>query len=148
MTTSQVTSRDGTTLIRFGDHDIPVPEPLAVILTELIRSGRTHTGTGSPAITPWLFPGGLPGQPITSGRLSDRLHALGIYAMTYRRATLTDLAAHQPAAVLADLLHLSRGTATRWVNQAGGDWSHYAAELARTRSSPAPTNTPAAEPRA
>jgi hypothetical protein len=147
MTTSQVTSRDGTVLICFGDHEIPVPEPLAVILTELIRSGRTHTGTGSPSITPWLFPGGLPGQPITAARLSARLHALGIYAMAYRRATLTDLAAQLPAAVLADLLHLSRGTATRWVNQAGGDWSRYAAELARARSSPPPTNTPAAEPR-
>jgi len=33
MTTSQVTSRDGTVHVRFGDHDIPVPEPLGVILT-------------------------------------------------------------------------------------------------------------------
>jgi hypothetical protein len=147
MTTSQVTSHDGTVQIRFGDHDIPVPEPLAVILTKLIRSGRTHTGTGSPAATPWLFPGGLPGQPITAAHLSGRLHTLGIYAMAYRRATLTDLAAQLPAAVLADLLHLSRGTATRWVNQAGGDWSRYAAELARAHSSPAPANTPAAKPR-
>ena len=44
----------------------PVPEPLGIILTELIRTGRTHTGTGSPLTTPWLFPGGLPGQPITA----------------------------------------------------------------------------------
>ena len=63
MTTSQVTSRDDTVFVRFGEHDVPVPEPLGVILTELIHNGRTHTGTGSPAGTPWLFPGGLPGQP-------------------------------------------------------------------------------------
>ena len=63
MTTSQITIRDGTVLVRFGNHDIPVPEPLGVILTELIRTGRTHTGTGSPLTTPWLFPGGLPGRP-------------------------------------------------------------------------------------
>jgi hypothetical protein len=43
------------------------------------------------------------------------------------------LAAKMPAAVLADLLHLSPGTAVRWVHQAGGDWSRYAAELARER---------------
>jgi hypothetical protein len=59
--------------------------------------------------------------------------ALGIYAMPGRRAALTDLAAKMPAAVLADLLHLSPGTSVRWVHQAGGDWSRYAAELARER---------------
>ena len=66
MTTSQVTTRDGTVHIRLGDHDVPVPEPLGIVLTELVRTGRSHTGTGSPAITPWLFPGGLPGKPITA----------------------------------------------------------------------------------
>ena len=96
MTTSQITIRDGTVLVRFGDHDVPVPEPLGVILTELIRTGRTHTGTGSPLTTPWLFPGGLPGRPVTASRLGQRLNTLGIYAMAGRRATLTDLAAHCP----------------------------------------------------
>ena len=134
MTTSQVTSHDdGTVHVRLGDHDSPVPEPLGVILTGLIRNGRTHIGTGSPARTPWLFPGGLPGQPITAGRLGGRLRPLGVYAQAGRRAALTDLAAQLPAAVLADLLGLAPGTAVRWMRQAGGDWSRYAAELARTR---------------
>ncbi|MGH3407001.1 MAG: hypothetical protein ACRDRJ_31540, partial [Streptosporangiaceae bacterium] len=133
MTTSQVTSRGDVVLVRFGRNDVPVPEPLGVILTGLVRNGRAHTGTGSPAITPWLFPGGLPGQPITAACLSGRLHTLGVYAMAGRRAALTDLAARLPAAVLADLLHLAPGTAVRWMRQAGGDWSGYAAELARNR---------------
>ena len=134
MTTSQVTSRAGTIFVRFGRHDVPVPEPLGVILTELVRTGRSHTGTGSPATTPWLFPGGLPGRPITASRLGQRLNILGIYAMAGRRAALTDLAAHIPAAVLADLLHLSPGTAVRWMHEAGADWNRYAADLARTRN--------------
>lgn len=133
MTTSQITSRGGAVLIRFGNHDVPVPEPLGAILTELIRAGRTHTGTGSPATTPWLFPGGLPGQPITPGRLGSRLRTLGIRAMPGRRAALTDLAARMPAAVLADALHLAPTTAVRWMRQAGGDWSGYAADLARNQ---------------
>ena len=132
MTTSQVTSHGGTVDIRLGDHDVPVPEPLGIVLTELIRTGRTHTGTGSPAASPWLFPGGMPGQPITPGRLGGRLRALGIYTQTGRRAALTDLAAQLPAAVLADLLGLAPATAVKWMRQAGGDWSRYAAELART----------------
>jgi hypothetical protein len=131
MTTSQVTSRDHTVFIRFGRHDVPVPEPLGVVLTELIRTGRSHTGTGSPATTPWLFPGGLPGQPITAARLGQRLRILGIYAMAGRRAALTDLAARLPAAVLADLLHLAPGTAVRWMHEAGADWSSYAAQITR-----------------
>jgi integrase len=132
MTTSQITTRGDTVLVRFGHHDVPVPEPLGTILTQLTRAGRTHTGTGSPLTTSWLFPGGLPGRPITASRLSQRLNILGIYAMAGRRATLTDLAAQMPAAVLADLLRLSPGTAVRWMRQAGGDWTGYAADLART----------------
>ena len=118
MTASQVTRRDSSVFVRLGQHDLPAPEPLAVILTELIRTGRSHTGTGSPADTPWLFPGGLPGQPITAARLGQRLRNLGIYAMANRRAALTDLAAQLPAAVLADLLHLSPRTAVHWARQA------------------------------
>jgi len=134
MTTSQVTSRDGTISIRLGDCDAPVPEPLGVILTELIRTGRSHAGTASPATTPWLFPGGLPGRPITPQRLGQRLRTLGIYAMKGRRAALTDLAGQVPAAVLADLLNLAPGTAVHWTHQAGADWNRYAAGLTRRRN--------------
>ncbi len=132
MTASQITTHDGAVRVRLAGHDLPVPEPLGVVLTELIRHGRTHTGTGSPLVTPWLFPGGLPGKPITAPRLGSRLRTLGIYTQTGRRAALLDLAAQLPAAVLADLLGLTPGTAVRWMRQAGGDWSAYAAELART----------------
>ena len=133
MTTSQITSRGGTVHVRFGGHDVPVPDPLGVILSELIRAGRTHAGTGSPAASPWLFPGMLPGQPITPLRLGMRLRTLGIYTMAGRRAALIDLAAQLPPAVLADLLNIAPTTAVQWTRQAGGDWSGYAAELARTR---------------
>jgi hypothetical protein len=133
LTTGQVICRDGAAFVRFGQHDVPVPEPLGAALHELIRNGRAHTGVGSPARTRWLFPGGMPGKPITASQLGERLRALGIYAMPGRRAALTDLAAKMPAAVLADLLHLTPGTAVRWMHEAGGDWSRYAASLARER---------------
>jgi hypothetical protein len=104
--------------------------------------GKTHVGVGSPAGTRWLFPGGMPGHPITASRLAERLRALGIPSQAGRRAALIDLAAQIPAAVLADLLGLHPTTATHWISQAGGDWSRYAAELARDRhQSPALTNT-------
>jgi hypothetical protein len=131
MTTSQITRRQGETFIRLGRHDLPVPGPLADALRQLISSGRSYRGVGSPPATTWLFPGHLPGRPITPDTLGERLRALGIYAQTGRRAALLDLAAQLPAAVLADLLGLHHNTTARWMHQAGGDWSRYAAELAR-----------------
>jgi hypothetical protein len=131
MTTSQVTRRDDQAFIRLGRHDAPVPAPLAGAVLTLINDGRSYRGVGSPPATTWLFPGHLPGRPITPARLGERLRALGIYAQTGRRAALLDLAAQLPAAVLADLLGLHETTAAKWMHQAGGDWSRYAAELAR-----------------
>jgi hypothetical protein len=131
MTTSQVTRSSEEMLVRLGRHHVPVPGPLGSAITQLINDGRSHRGVGSPHKTTWLFPGHLPGQPITPARLGERLRALGIYAQTGRRAALLDLAAQLPAAVLADLLGLHHNTAAKWMHQAGGDWSRYAAELAR-----------------
>jgi hypothetical protein len=131
MTTGQITSRDDHVHVRFGKHEIPVPGSLGEILTDLIQADRSPTGIGSPAISPWLFPGGMPGQPITPSRLGERLRALGVRAMPGRRAALIDLAGHLPAAVLADALNLAPGTAVRWMQQAGADWNRYAADLAR-----------------
>ena len=78
-------------------------------------------------------PGHLPGRPITPARLSERLRVLGAPPSPVDAPTLLQLAAEVPAAVLAELLHLTPGTATRWTRDAAGDWSHYAAELARRR---------------
>lgn len=118
--------------LRFAGHDIIVAEPLSGLLTDLIDLGRrSHRGVGSPDTSPWLFPGHLPGRPTTASRLGERLRLLGIRALPARRATLVQLAAEVPAAVLAELLNLTPGTATRWTRDAGGDWSRYAAELAR-----------------
>lgn len=133
MTTGQIITRNSQVLIRFGQHEVPVPDSLGQILTDLIRGGRSHTGTGSPITSPWLFPGGMPGRPITPSQLGERLRALGVRAMPGRRAALIDLAAQLPAAVLADSLNLSPGTAVRWMHQAGADWNRYAADLARSR---------------
>src|SRR5664280_171274 len=89
------------------------------------RSARTAAGTSAAS---WSR---VARRPITPARLGERLRTLGVRALPGRRATLLQLAAEVPAAVLADLLHLSVGTATRWTRDAGGDWSRYAAELAR-----------------
>ena len=111
-----------------------MPEPLGELLLTLIADGKPYTGIGTPPERKWLFPGVVPGRPITPARLADRLRALGIPARAGRRAALTDLAARMPAAVLADLLGLHPTTAVKWMHQAGADWNRYAADLARDRN--------------
>jgi hypothetical protein len=132
LTTSDVISHGQDVYLRPGKHKVPVPEPLGHLLLTLIKDGNPYTGIGSRPSSPWLFPGLLPGRPITPARLAERLRALGLPAKAGRRATLIDLAAQIPAAVLADLLGLHPTTAVTWTHQAGGDWSRYAAHLART----------------
>ncbi|MGE5291118.1 MAG: hypothetical protein ACM3ML_28755 [Micromonosporaceae bacterium] len=129
MTTDQVTNHNGTVSIRFGRDAIHLPDKLGRAALELARTGRAYTGVGSPA-SRWLFPGGRPGKPITASQLGVRLRKLGIGALPGRRSSMIHLAAHVPAAVLADLLNLGPNTAVRWMHEAGADWTRYAAELA------------------
>lgn len=115
MTADQVGCRPHSTTIRFGTDPIIVPDPLDGLLREHINTRPSHIGVGSPVTSQWLFPGHLPGRPLTPARLSQRLNHLGINAHAGRRAALLHLAAQLPAAVLADLLHLAPGTAVGWV---------------------------------
>jgi hypothetical protein len=131
MTASQVTRRGNETFVLLGRHEVPVPGLLAAAVRDLTVNGRSHRGVGSPAATDWLFPGHMPGRPLTPSTLGERLRAIGIYAQKGRRAALLDLAAQMPAAVLADALGLHQTTAAKWMHQAGGDWSRYAADLVR-----------------
>jgi hypothetical protein len=134
ITTNQVITTAGQVFLRLGQDDVLIPEPLADLLQTLTLEGRRYLGVGSPTTSRWLFPGMLPGRPLTPSRLGERLRKLGLRAQPARRATLTDLAAQLPAAVMADLLNLAPTTAVNWVRDAGGDWSRYAAQLAQDPS--------------
>ncbi len=117
--------------VRFGRRDVSIDEPLAGFIRAQLPAPRRHESLGAPTQTEWLFPGHLPGRPITAARLGARLGALGINAQAGRRAAMQQLAAEVPAAVPADLLGLAVTTAVDWATSAGGDWSRYAADTAR-----------------
>lgn len=129
LTRDQITTTPDTTRLRLGVTRIDIPEPLAGLLNLLATTRRPHTGVCSPTATTWLFPGLDPGLPITAYQLGQRLRRLGIDTNPARRSALTYLAAHLPAAVLADLVGLAPTTAVRWVHHAGSDWTTYAAQL-------------------
>lgn len=135
MTIDAITTSNPVT-IRFGTHPVIVPNPLATHLTTLTTTGRTHhIGIGSTAPSPWLFPGHLPGRPITANQLGRRLAVFGIDARAARRAAQHHLAAQIPAVVLAEMLGITINTAVDWVHAAGGDWANYAA-LTTTNTAP------------
>ena len=93
---------------------------------------RGHARTGADGPSPWLFPGGQPGRPISAGHLGQRLKALGINAGQARSTALFQLATELPAAILARLLGIHISVAVAWQRASTGDWTSYAADVART----------------
>ncbi|WP_131784328.1 hypothetical protein [Protofrankia symbiont of Coriaria ruscifolia] len=134
LTTSQVIQSHDAVHLQIGTDHIHLPEPLAGLVLRLHDEGRPYIGVGSPSTTGWLFPGLLPGRPITPSQFGQRLRKLGVYAIAGRRAAIIQLAAELPATVLADMISLHPTTAAHWTAQAGGTWHRYAAELARDRN--------------
>ena len=133
LTHEQITATSATVSVRFGRYAVEIPAPLDQLVATLDATGRRpHTSIGAPTTSTWLFPGHLPGRPITAARLGARLGALGIDARAARRSALIQLAAELPAPVLADTLGIKIATASDWVKTAGGDWSNYAAATSRT----------------
>lgn len=133
LTTDQIITTNKGVHLKLGKDPAILPEPLGGLIIQLTTTRRPYTGVGSPATSPWLFPGLLPGRPLHPSWLGQRLRRLGIPTTIARRAALMDLASQLPAAVLAEILHLHPTTAVRWVAAAGGDWSTYAAQVARDR---------------
>jgi hypothetical protein len=75
----------------------------------------------------WLFPGLVPGQPVSMSAFNAKLRRYGIDTRAARNAARFALATDLPAPVLAYLLDLHITTATRWVAYVKRDWTEYLA---------------------
>jgi hypothetical protein len=126
LTADHVEHRDDDTYLTAGRHPILLPPRLGALIRQVATQPPTrlmiHHGPRTPR---WLFPGRVPGQPIDSHSLTNRLNRHGISARPARNGALAALAADLPAAILADLLGLHINTAVRWVTYARRDWAHY-----------------------
>lgn len=119
---------DGETVaIRFGSDDTILAGPIALCVVALIETRQGRAATDTQATSPWLFPGGLPGRPLSAETLALRLRRLNIRPRAMRGAMLMDLASDMPPRILGDLIGLDPTTATRWTRAAGGDWATYVA---------------------
>lgn len=122
---------DDHVAVRLGREPVIVPEPLANLIRQLVADHHGHARIGDRGRSPWLFPGGRPGQPISAFRLTERLRQIGLQAGQARSTALFQLASELPAAILARLLGIHISVAVKWQRVSSGDWTNYAADVSR-----------------
>jgi hypothetical protein len=131
LSVDDVETNDDQIALRLGQEPVIVPEPLADLVRQLLATRRGHASIGKRASSRWLFPGGRPGQPISSFQLTERLRQIGLRPGQARSTALFQLAGELPAAILARLLGIHISVAVKWQRVASGDWTNYAAEVSR-----------------
>jgi hypothetical protein len=129
--------------LRLGREPIALPEPLAGLVAGLVARRSGHAALGDQGTSPWLFPGGRPGQPISAYQLAERMRRLGLRPAQSRTTALFGLATELPAAVLARLLGIHIKVAVAWQQASAGDWTSYAADYSRRTPTPAQDAEPA-----
>jgi hypothetical protein len=131
LTIADVDISDNHARLRLGPEPVVLPEPLTGLVRGLVASRRGHAAIGDQGTSPWLFPGGQPGRPISSYQLGERLRQLGLHPGRSRSTALFQLATNPPAALLARMLGIHISVAVAWQRASGGDWTAYAAEVGR-----------------
>ena len=131
LTLGHVQPSSGEVHLRLGREPVILPEPLASLVLRLVATRQGHATTGDQGTSPWLLPGGRPGQPISPDRLNERLHQIGIRPGPARSTALFQLATELPAAILARMLGIHIDVAVAWQRASTGDWMSYAADVSR-----------------
>lgn len=134
LTPEQLKFGDKHTHLVLGRHPVLLPPRLAELLRQLSEQpqirpqlSRVHPGPR------WLFPGMVPGKPISTHGMTQKLGRHGIPVRTARNAALAALAADLPSPILADVTGMHRHTALRWVAYARRDWAEYLAARAEDK---------------
>ena len=137
MTLSQVQADETSVRLCLGRTPVQLPEPLATLARTAAANRKGHATIGAAQPSHWLFPGGQPGRPVSTARLTERLADLGIRPGQARSTALFQLAAEIPAAILARTLGIHTDVAVTWQRLSAGDWTTYAADVSRRAPHPA-----------
>ncbi len=124
LTLADIEDRHGEIFLTLGANPVPLPAPMAALLTELLDS-RTPTGTAD-----WLFPGNFPDSHLSGRALSHQLSGLGV-TRAGRQAALARLIGTLPAPLISGSLGYHRNTVANRAAALGTDWAAYAAAKAR-----------------
>lgn len=79
-------------LLRLGREPVILPDPLADLVLHLVATRRGKAALGDRGTSPWLFPGGQPGRPLSPFGLTERLRQLGLRSGQARSTALFQLA--------------------------------------------------------
>ena len=85
LTLDQVHAGQQHVRLRLGREPVVLPGPLGALILQLAASRRGHAALGDQGTSPWLFPSGQPGQPISAYRLAERLRQLGLRPARHAR---------------------------------------------------------------
>ncbi|UQA92481.1 hypothetical protein [Streptomyces halobius] len=134
LTVDHIEETDGVVRLRLGDVPVDLPGPVAELALQQVAVRRSHAALAR-TDSPWLFPGGQLGRPISVWAMGERLRKLGIRLAETRSTALFQLATELPAAVFARTLGIGITVAVKWQRAVAGDWGTYAAEVSRRNSS-------------
>jgi hypothetical protein len=117
--------------LTLGSHPVLLPPLLAGLLRHLAEQPepRPQMSRNNPGPR-WLFPGMVPGKPMSAHAMTQKLGRHGISVRAARNTAIAALAADLPTAILADLTGMHRHTALRWADYARRDWADYLAARA------------------
>ncbi|WP_405499713.1 site-specific integrase [Streptomyces niveus] len=132
LTVDHIEETDGAIRLRLGAVPVELPAAVAELALQQVEVRRSHAVLGR-TDSPWLFPGGQPGRPISAWAMGERLRKLGIRLAQARSTALFQLATELPAAALARTLGIDITVAVKWQRAAAGDWAAYAAEISRRK---------------
>jgi hypothetical protein len=134
LTTEDVEAGAQEVRLHLGNAPVQLPEPVAQLARTVAANRKGHATIGALTPSPWLFPGGQPGRPISTTQLTQRLNNLGIRPNQARSTALFQLATEIPAAILARTLGIHTDVAVAWQRLSAGDWATYAAEVSHRYS--------------
>lgn len=138
LTINDINTDGDTITLRLGPVPIVLPEPMATLTRDLVATRQGQARIGAPAASPWLFPGGQPGRPVSAYHLGRRLRLIGLRPAQARSTALFQLATELPAALLARMLGIHISVAVNWQQISAGDWTSYAADISRRPDPTAP----------
>jgi hypothetical protein len=121
---SDICDVNGSIALALGSDPVSLPEPVAALLSRYLGK-RSRMNTVNTKTT-FLFPGGRPGDHVSSPQLAHRLRALGISKLE-RQGALSYLVNEIPAAVVAKATGYAPTSTSRRAVRAGTDWGHYVA---------------------
>jgi hypothetical protein len=127
LTPGHVSHHGDRTYLHIGDAPLLLPPRVADLLNRVVRSPRPRSRLNRDSQQRWLFPGLVPGQPITPKAFSSNLTRHGIQTRPGHGAALIALAGELPVPVLADLLGVHIHTAQKWAAHVQRDWATYLA---------------------